>query len=143
MWRAMTVSLFALAACSQVPYKITGDKIKAPLTQIAGDIKRGQILFETREQGHCVLCHAVTSSNATFQGNLGPSLDNIGERLSRSQLRLRIVDYDAYRPGTTMPSYFRRHNLKQVAKNYEGKTILSAQDVEDIVAYLQSLKSAP
>lgn len=135
------IILFAIAisACSAPPYAVVGDTIPAPLIQTASDSARGQGLFTARDGGHCILCHAVTGLEAEFQGNLGPSMDGIGERLSAAQLRLRIVDYDAYRPGTTMPSYFRTHDLRQVGQNYAGQTVLSAQDIEDIITYLMTL----
>jgi sulfur-oxidizing protein SoxX len=119
---------------------ITDDAINHPLTEEAGLPARGEALFRTREQGHCVLCHRVSGLDAEFQGNIGPDLSHVGDRLSAAQLRLRIVDYQRVRPGALMPSYYRNHDLYQVDDAYAGKSILSAQDVEDIVAYLGELK---
>ncbi|WP_371395714.1 sulfur oxidation c-type cytochrome SoxX [Fretibacter rubidus] len=120
---------------------VIGDTMPTPLTKTAGDPARGEALFITREQGHCILCHRVTGLSAEFQGNLGPTLDGVADRLSPAQLRLRIVDYDAVVPGATMPSYFRTQGLTQVGQNHAGQTVLSAQDIEDIIAYLTALKT--
>lgn len=121
--------------------EILGDAIATPLTATSGDAVKGKALFITREQGHCILCHQVSGLDAEFQGNLGPALDGVGTRLTEGQLRLRIVDYDRVKPGTTMPSYYRAHNLNQVGQPFQNKPVLSAQDIEDIIAYLMSLKT--
>lgn len=139
MRAALIIAALTISACQAQPYNIVGDTIPMPLTNAPTDASRGQALFTARDGGHCILCHAVTRLDAEFQGNLGPSMDGIGAQLSAAQLRLRIVDYDAYRPGTTMPSYFRTRDLRQVGQNYAGQTVLSAQDIEDIIAYLMTL----
>ena len=148
MTRVMVMASAALAACSaEAPglitqQQITGDAIEAALTLDPGDATRGRLVFEARDRGHCVLCHAVAGLEAEFQGNVGPDLSTVGDRLSAGQLRLRIVDYQIIRPGAVMPSYFRNHNLHQVGSEYEGTTILSAQDIEDLVVYLSERKAS-
>lgn len=122
------------------PDLITGDAISQPLTTMPGDVERGEMLFVDRDQGHCILCHKVDGLAAEFQGDVGPDLSIVGARLSPEQLRLRVVDYQLVRPGTLMPSYYRIHDLYQVGEAYAGETILAAQDIEDIVAYLSGLK---
>jgi len=112
-----------------------------PLTDIGGQVENGRALFTSREGGHCILCHQVATIEAPFQGDLGPSLTQVSDRLTPAQIRLRIVDYDRIKPGTTMPSYYRTQNLNQVEARYTGQTVLSAQDIEDIIAYLTTLKS--
>ena len=102
---------------------------------------RGQTLFISRDEGHCVLCHQIEGLDAEFQGDVGPALTAVGDRLSPAQLRLRIVDYQLVLPGALMPSYHRNHDLYQVGEAFQGETILSAQDVEDIVAYLSERKA--
>ena len=124
-------------------FAIYGDAIPDSLTERVGDADRGQAVFLDRDRGHCVLCHAVDGLEARFQGNVGPALDGIGARLNEGQLRLRVVDYTPIDPNVIMPSYFRSDNLHQVGQAYEGQTVLSAQEVEDIVAYLMTLDGAP
>lgn len=92
-----------------------------------------------RTGGHCVLCHQIARSKTEFQGNIGPDLSHVAQRLSSGQIRLRIVDYEKVTPGVLMPSYFRTEDLSQVEAHSRGKTLLSAQDIEDIIAYLESL----
>lgn len=116
--------------------QIVGDAIPAPLSEELGNADRGRNVFVDRERGHCVLCHAIEGLEAEFQGNVGPDLSNVGERLSPGQLRLRIVDYQIVRPGTLMPSYYRIHDLYQVANEYQDEPILTVTEVEDLVAYL-------
>ena len=128
-----------LAACGN---KASSDAIENPLEGRAGNAVEGAVKFASRESGHCVLCHMVDGLGAEFQGNLGPDLSAVGSRLTPAQLRLRIVDYDRVVAGTTMPSYYRTEELNQVAPEFAGKTLLSAQDIEDIIAYLSSLKDS-
>ncbi len=113
----------------------------APLTDTPGNPDRGRVLFFDRDAGHCQLCHEVAQAQLRFQGNLGPTLGNVGARLSEAQLRARIVDPKTLNPNSVMPAYFRAQGLNQVAREYQGKSILTAQQIEDIVAYLSSLSS--
>lgn len=141
------LAVVALAACgaNETPLipdsRITGDAIEQTLTAVPGDPVRGQTLFVSRDEGHCVLCHQIEGLDAEFQGNVGPALTAVADRLSPAQLRLRIVDYQLVLPGALMPSYYRNHDLYQVSEAFQGETILSAQDVEDIVAYLSERKA--
>ena len=132
----------ALASCGDAEPRlvsetqIVGDAIPSPLSEASAIAARGKTVFMDREGGHCVLCHAIEGLEAEFQGNVGPDLSAVGERLSPGQLRLRIVDYQIVRPGTLMPSYYRIHDLYQVAEEYQDQPILTAIEVEDLVAYL-------
>lgn len=137
----------SLSACSRTEsvlaasgITIVGDTIPVPLTEKIGSASEGARIFADREAGHCVLCHVVSSQDAEFQGNVGPDLSLIGDRLSPGQIRLRIVDYQALKPDVLMPSYYRTHGFRQVAEAYAGQTVLSAEEVEHLVAYLSSLK---
>ncbi len=121
---------------------IVGDSLPEVLTAAAADPQRGAHVFVDRERGHCVLCHQVAGLDAPFQGNVGPALSGIGDRLSPGQIRLRIVDYQIIQPGTLMPSYYRIHGLNRVSSAYEGQPALGAQEVEDLVAYLGTLKGS-
>ncbi|MFH1517475.1 MAG: sulfur oxidation c-type cytochrome SoxX [Pseudomonadota bacterium] len=120
--------------------QIAGDAIPKPLTGTPGDAEAGANVFASRGGGHCVLCHQVDGLDAPFQGNVGPVLTGVGSRLSPGQIRLRIVDYELIRPGVLMPSYYRTHNLYQVSEAEAGRPALPAQSVEDLVAYLSTLK---
>lgn len=115
------------------------DAIDAPLTAEAPDPERGKAVLASRD-GNCLLCHAVPETGARFMGNLGPPLSGVGARLSPGQLRLRLVDTKRVNPESIMPSYFRSDGLVEVAQAYRGKTILTAQQIEDVVAYLVSLR---
>ncbi|MEL6664686.1 MAG: sulfur oxidation c-type cytochrome SoxX [Pseudomonadota bacterium] len=132
----------ALASCTDAEPQlvsedqIVGDAIPAPLSADPGSAQNGRNIFVDRERGHCVLCHAIEGLEAEFQGNVGPDLSTVGERLSAGQLRLRIVDYQIVRPGTLMPSYYRIHDLYQVAEEFQDAPILTSTEVEDLVAYL-------
>ena len=123
-----------------VAFQITADGIAEPLSQPAGDPARGRDLVVDREGGACVLCHAVPGVDPRFVGNLGPTLAGVGARLSAAQLRLRLVDSSVFNPATIMPAYYRSKGLRQVAEAFRGKPILTAAEIEDIVAYLQTLK---
>lgn len=142
----LVILLTAIAACSQdnehlVPSRdIVGDGMPQSLTDQRGDAARGRSVFSDRDQGHCVLCHAIDDLDVAFQGDIGPDLSNVGNRLTEAQLRLRIVDYQLLMPGALMPSYFRIHDLYQVGEEYAGDPILTAQQVEDVVSYLSELK---
>ena len=90
--------------------------------------------------GNCLLCHAIAETGARFMGDLGPSLSGIGIRLNDAQLRLRLVDPQRLNPDSIMPAYARTDGLTQVGKAWLGKPILTAQQIEDTVAYLASLR---
>jgi sulfur-oxidizing protein SoxX len=105
-----------------------------------GDVKRGRALVVSRQDGLCILCHSGPFPEERFQGNLAPDLAASAARLSPAQLRARIVDASRFNPDTIMPSYFRTEGLTRVAPQFAGKTILTAQDIEDVVAFLVSLK---
>ncbi len=120
------------------PFQIVGDAIPKPLTAEPGDPTRGRKLVVDRDAAGCVLCHAVPGES--LSGNIAPTLAGAGSRLSPAQLRLRVVDSTRVVPNTPMPAYYRIDGLKQVAAAYRGKPVLSAQEVEDVVAYLATLE---
>jgi len=121
-------------------YRVVADGIPEPLVAGSGDAARGRTLMVARESANCVLCHAVPDTAVRFSGDVGPTLAGIGARLSVAQLRLRISDNLRVNPATVMPSYYKSDGFDRVALQYAGKPILTAQEVEDIVAYLASLK---
>ena len=93
-----------------------------------------------RQVGLCLLCHSGPFPEERFQGDLAPNLSGVGARLSAGQIRARIVDASRLNPNTIMPPYFRTENLQRVAPAYRGKTVLSAEQIEDVVAFLVTLK---
>jgi L-cysteine S-thiosulfotransferase len=123
-----------------LPFIVVGDTIPAPLGDARGDAARGRALIVARDAANCVLCHALTDPAVHYSGNVGPSLDGVGRRLTTAQLRLRIVDILRVDPDSIMPGYYRSEGLDRVAAAYRANPILDAGQVEDIVAYLATLQ---
>ena len=117
-----------------------GDAIPASLTGHKGDPARGRTIVGNRQVGLCLLCHRGPFPDDKFQGTLAPDLAGAGNRWSEGQLRLRIVDSRRLRPDTIMPSYYRIEGLTRVAPAFAGKPILTAEQIEDVVAYLVTLR---
>ena len=120
-------------------YTIAGDGIEQPLTGAPGDAARGRALVAERSST-CILCHSAPLPEVRFQGDLAPNLAGAGSRWSIPQLRLRLVDAARLNPATIMPSYYRLDGLERVGRTWQGKPILTAEQIEDIVAYLASLR---
>nr|WP_244562347.1 sulfur oxidation c-type cytochrome SoxX [Bradyrhizobium lablabi] len=120
-------------------YVVNGDAIAQSLTGMPGDAARGRALVLDRTST-CILCHSGPFPEVKFQGDLAPSLAGAGSRWNEGQLRLRLVDASRLNPGTIMPSYYRLDGLVRVGASWRGKPILSAEQIEDIVAYLASLR---
>ena len=120
-------------------YAVAGDGIPASLTGAPGDGARGRKLVLERAST-CILCHSGPFPEEKFQGDLAPSLAGAGSRWNQSQLRLRLVDAARFNPDTIMPSYYRVDRLDRVGRNWQSKPILSAEQIEDIVAYLATLR---
>src|SRR5215212_11032224 len=118
------------------PYVVVGDAIPQSLTGMPGDAARGRALVLDRTST-CILCHSGPFPETQFQGDLAPSLTGAGSRWSEGQLRLRLVDATRLNPATIMPSYYRLDGLARVGAAWRGKAILSAEQIEDIVAYLK------
>ena len=115
--------------------------INDPLGGLKGDAARGKQISIAPEKGGCLTCHAMPIPEEDFHGTIGPSLIGIASRLSEGELRLRVVDEKQINPETIMPGYYRHpKHFILVAEDYEGKTFLTAQEVEDVVAYLLTLK---
>jgi sulfur-oxidizing protein SoxX len=136
---AAMLSSPGMALAQLRPYVVAGDSITEPLTDSPGDAARGRALVLERSNT-CILCHSGPFPEEKFQGDLAPSLAGSGSRWSVGQLRLRLVDASRLNPATIMPSYYRLDGLDRVAPAFRGKTILSAEQIEDIVAYLASLR---
>jgi sulfur-oxidizing protein SoxX len=121
------------------PYIVVGDAIPESLTGVPGDATRGRALVVDRTST-CILCHSGPFPEQKFQGDLAPSLAGAGSRWSEGQLRLRLVDGSDLNPATIMPSFYRLEGLVRVGQTWRGRPILSAEQIEDIVAYLASLR---
>ena len=123
-----------------LPYEIVGDAIPASLTGSNGDAARGRAIVVSRQSGLCLLCQSGPFSDERFQGNLAPDLKGVGARWSAGQLRLRLVDSRKLDAGTIMPAYYAVDGLDRVTPIYRGKPILTAQEIEDVVAFLATLR---
>ncbi|MCV9936189.1 sulfur oxidation c-type cytochrome SoxX [Boseaceae bacterium BT-24-1] len=135
------LALASAPASALEAYKVVGDAIPAPLGGKIGDLKRGRALVLDRTQGNCLICHQVPEPNEPFQGTIGPGLAGVGARLDTGQLRLRLIDAGLLNPQTVMPPYFRIEGLRDVAPAFRDRPALTAQEIEDVVAYLASLRT--
>jgi sulfur-oxidizing protein SoxX len=117
-----------------------GDGIPKSLTGKPGDAKKGRATAIHRKKGNCLACHAMPVAEEADHGNIGPDLAGVADRYTQAELRLRLVNAKLINPDTLMPSYYKKTGFHRIQKKWEGKTIISAQDVEDILAYLASLK---
>ncbi|QQR39295.1 sulfur oxidation c-type cytochrome SoxX [Devosia rhizoryzae] len=117
-------------------------EIAEPLTAVPGDAARGKAVAVNSDMGNCLICHDVTIPELTpgSSGDIGPSLDGVGSRLSEGELRQRIVDPRVIAPDTLMPAYHSTEGFTRVDPRYAGKPILDAQEVEDLIAFLLTLK---
>ena len=122
-----------------LPYTIVGDAIPEPLTGASGDAERGRAIVVDRQAGLCLLCHSGPYPEQKFQGTLAPDLTGAGSRWTEGQLRLRIVDASRLNPDTIMPPYYRLEGLVRVAPAFQGRTVLTAEQIEDVVAHLATL----
>ncbi len=153
-WAAWTLALVLGSAgvhaqSPQASFVLEGEAIPLALNGLVGDATRGRAIVANRQLGLCLLCHTAPISEERFQGNLAPSLNGVGSRLNEGQLRLRIVNSRVINPETIMPSYYQTENHAhagarvgtRVGTAWQGKTILNAQQIEDVVAYLATLQT--
>ena len=130
-----------VAHAQGVPVPVTvGDAIPVSLTGAKGDAARGRNIVVNRQVGLCLLCHSGPFPEERFQGTIAPDLKGTGARLSEGQIRLRVVDASRVNPATIMPAYFRTEGLTRVAPAFRDKTVLSAEQIEDVVAFLATLR---
>ena len=137
----MRVALALVAVCCTAGLASGQDAIDTSLTGMPGDPVRGRAIVVNRQVGLCLLCHSGPFPEERFQGNLAPSLAGAGSRWSEGQLRLRIVDSGRVTPSTIMPAYHRTEGLTRVAPGFKDKPVLTAQQIEDVVAFLRTLKN--
>lgn len=144
---AATLAFFPLTGAAEdvpappalVPFTVVADGIPTPLTSQPGDPAAGRAVVEDRKLGNCLSCHAFPLA-APDQGNVGPDLHGVGARLTPAELRLRVVNMKLIDPQTIMPAYYRVAGLHDVGTAFAGRTILTAQQVEDLVAFLATIK---
>ena len=129
--RAETNMFFEIDRKNLIAVKIKKD--------LQGNIERGKNIFISRKV-NCLSCHEAPIIEEKFQGNFGPPLAGIGARYTKEELRLRIIDSKSINPDSIMPSYFKKIKFERTPAEFSNKTILSAQEVEDLVEYLYSLK---
>ncbi|MBS4046642.1 MAG: sulfur oxidation c-type cytochrome SoxX [Alphaproteobacteria bacterium] len=139
---ALLLVAFASFASAQtlVSYTPVGDAIPNSLTGQPGDVQRGRAIVTNRQKGLCLLCHSGPFAEERFQGDLAPTLAGAGSRWTEAQLRLRIVDSRRVNADTIMPSYYRIDSLNRVGAAWQGKPVLTAAEIEDVVAFLLTLK---
>lgn len=118
---------------------IIGNSVPEALTDKPGDPEEGRKTAINRKQGNCLACHAISSqANQPFHGEVGPSLDGVSERYSAAELRLILVNSKKMFEGTIMPAFYKADGYNRISEKFAGKTILTAQQVEDVIAFLKT-----
>ena len=135
----MRLAVALVAGACTVGAASANDALPRSLTGAPGDPVRGRAIVASRQVGLCLLCHSGPFPEERFQGDLAPDLRGAGARWSEGQLRLRIVDSSRINPATIMPAYHRTEGLARVAPAWRGKPVLSAEQIEDVVAFLMTL----
>jgi L-cysteine S-thiosulfotransferase len=144
---AAALALVALTSAASAtegdlrPFAIVGDAIPQPLTGTRGDPARGRVIVTQRQTGLCLLCHSGPFPEERFQGTIAPDLAGAGARWSEGQLRLRMVDSRRINPATIMPPYYNIEGLTRVGPAWQGKPVLTAEQIEDVVAFLMTLRN--
>lgn len=124
-----------------VKYKVVDENsIPESLTGKKGDPVNGRKLAINRKKGNCLACHVMPISEQPYHGQVGPDLNGVASRYKEGEIRLRVVNPKIVNEATIMPAFYRNDGFNRVLKKFKGKTVISAQDVEDIVAYLMTLK---
>jgi sulfur-oxidizing protein SoxX len=136
----LVIPLAGASAAELAAYRVVGAEIPQPLSATPGDAARGRAIVTNRQVGLCLLCHSGPFPEEPQQGTLAPSLAGVGARFSEGQLRLRLVDNRRVNPSSTMPAYFRVDGLTRVGRAWQSKPILDAQQIEDVVALLRTLR---
>jgi sulfur-oxidizing protein SoxX len=137
---AALIASHAAAQQPLLPFTVIGDAIPISLTGQKGEPGRGRSIVVNRQIGMCLLCHSGPFPEERLQGTMAPDLAGAGRRWSEGQLRLRIVDASRLNGDTIMPPYYRVEGLTRVAPSFRGKPILTAEQIEDVVAFLATLR---
>lgn len=131
----------ALAADSYIQWQADDLSITQALGGLQGNPVNGREIARSSEDGNCLACHQLPIAEEKFHGTVGPDLTKVATRLSEGEIRLRVIDEKLINPVTIMPGYYRHPDkFNQVSPEYAGKTFLTAQQIEDLVAYLVTLK---
>lgn len=144
---ALTLAAMAVAGAASAGTVAPGDvkyedgSVAASLTGAAGDAAAGRDWFADRKLGNCLACHENSDrDDQSFHGEVGPPLDGVADRWSEEELRGIVSNAKMMFDGTIMPAFYKDSGYTRPLDKFEGKTILSAQQVEDVVAYLMTLK---
>ncbi|MGX0877165.1 sulfur-oxidizing protein SoxX [Roseovarius sp. MBR-154] len=143
---AATGAAAADIAPGEVPFE--DGAVTVSLTGVPGDAARGREVVGNKSLGNCVACHANSDmSDIPFHGEIGPMLDGVGERWSEAELRGIVANAKMMFPGSMMPSFYRVDGFTRPGNAYTGEAaddsfgpLLTAQQIEDVVAYLATLK---
>ena len=146
----LLLALQPLAAAAEDPIALPEDycqwtvedyAINEPLCGLKGDPERGRQIVSDAYKGNCLACHELPIPGIEAYGNIGPPLTGLGSRMTEPQIRLRVVDTGNVNPMSIMPGFYRDPRLiNRPGKRYRGRTFLTAQQVEDVIAYLVTLK---
>ncbi len=135
-----TMASAGVVAPNDVVFESDG-AVSQSLTGVPGDPANGRKVFAHRKKGNCLACHKNSDlSEQQFHGEIGPELDGVAERYDEAHLRGILVNSKKTFEGSIMPSFYRLENGARTMKKFQGKTILTAQEVEDVLAYLMTLK---
>jgi L-cysteine S-thiosulfotransferase len=134
------IGMATASADDVVKYTVNNYSIEAPLGGLKGDAAKGRSIVIHRKKGNCLSCHSIPIPEEADHGNVGPNLAGVASRMNQAQLRMRVVDPKQINPNTMMPAFHKTEGLHRVMKKYAGKPILTAQEVEHVVAYLTTLK---
>lgn len=141
---AVMAGIFVVLATLSAPviahdYKVVDGAINESLTGMAGDATKGREVAIHRKKGNCLACHQMPIPEQQFHGEVGPDLDGVASRYTEGEIRARVVNPKLANEDTIMPAFHNTENFR-VLKKFRGKAILSAEEVEDVVAYLMTLK---
>jgi len=139
-----SVAMFATVAIGEVgPNDVVftdAGAVEGSLTGVAGDPANGAMVFKNRKKGNCLACHANSDmADQLFHGQIGPSLDGAGSNWSEAALRGLLTNSKNTFDGTMMPAFYVDTGFTRVLTKFEGRTNLTAQEVEDVLAYVQTL----
>jgi len=141
---AMTVAAQAgtIMKDSPTPYEVVGGiSVPKPLTDKPGDPANGRKVMANRKKGNCLACHKIEQmKDFLFHGEIGPELSDIASTMPADELRLRLANPKVVNPDTIMPAFYKNKGLFRVKKKFRGKSILTAQEIEDAIAYMRTLK---